>query len=171
MKAFSNGFDIKLFLKVLVLIVAVIGAAITLCNLLGCFTDKDRLHIYNQLLSKSAEYRVPVDTPGVTGFLERFFYSKKAPTDMQSIPIKGLALSWIALGNNQPTSGSVHVEFQNGQRTTALCRLDELKQWSSETQFYAWLGWCLLAISVLSQIIIFVLDFRERNQQEKKRGE
>lgn len=79
---------------------------------------------------------------------------------MRSQTIKGLMLKWIAIGNNPPMSGTVHVEFTNGNRTTSLCTLDELREWSTETTFYAWLGWCLLATSVGAEIIIDIFDYK-----------
>lgn len=155
-------FYVKSSLKVFVRIIAVIGIIISLCHLKGFFIDTNREDIYRQLLSKNSNYRVSVGTPGVDKFLEKYYYSKKIPSDMRSQTIKGLVLKWVAMGNNPPMSGTVHVEFVNGERTTSLCRLDELRQWSTETPFYAWLGWCLLATSVFAEIIIDIFDYKKR---------
>jgi hypothetical protein len=77
-------------------------------------------------------------------------------------------LKWVAIGNNPPMSGTVHVEFANGERTTSLCRLDELRQWSTETPFYAWLGWCLLTTSVGAEMTIDVFDYKKKRAQRRK---
>jgi hypothetical protein len=71
------------------------------------------------------------------------------------------------MGNNLPISGTAHVEFTNGKRSTSVCRLDELKQWSVKTQFYAWLGWWLLAISVALEILIDAFEYGEYRQKQK----
>lgn len=148
------------YLKIFVHIIAVIGVVVLFLNLKGYFINKDRVHIYRQLLSQSSNYRVSVDTPGVNDFLAKYYYSKKIPDDMRSQVIKGLVLKWIGLSNNPPMSGTVHVEFENSRTTTSLCRLDELKQWSMETPFYSWLAGWLVAISVITQIIIIIFDSR-----------
>ena len=153
--------SISSLLKVFIRMVAVIGVIISLWNLKGCFIDKNRQFIYEQLLSENSKYRVSIETPGVDKFLEEYYYPKIS-SDMRSQTIKGLVLLWVAIGNNPPMSGTVHVEFKNGGRTTSLCRLDELKQWSTETPFYAWLGWWLLATSVFAEIIIDIFNFRKK---------
>lgn len=155
------------YLKAFVHSIAIIGVIMTLFNLNGYFTDKNRVNIYNQLLSKAYEYRVSFDTEGVNQFLSKYYYSKPIPADMRSQPIKGLLLTWVGMGNSQPMSGSVHVEFQNGKKTTSLCRLDELKSWSTETPFYGWLGWWLLTVSVVSRIAIDILEFREKKAKAR----
>jgi hypothetical protein len=99
--------------------------------------------------------------------LNRLYYSKTIPADMQQYEIKGLMLKWVAMGNNPPMSGTVHVEFTNGKRSTSVCRLDELKQWSVETPFYAWLGWWLLAISVAFEIMIDTFEYGEHRKKQR----
>lgn len=160
-------FSIRSSLKVFVRLIAIIGVIITLCHLKGCFIDTNRQYIYKQLLSKNSNYRVPIGTPVVDKFLEKYYYSKKVPSDIRSQTIKGLMLKWMAIGNNPPMSGTVHVEFTNGERTTSLCRLDELRQWSTETPFYAWLGWWLLATSVVAEIIIDIFDYKKRELKKR----
>jgi hypothetical protein len=155
----------KYVLKIPIRIAAITGVVITLLNLKGCFIDKDRQAIYNQLQQKTSEYRVPISNPAVEVFLAEFYFSKPLPSKMQRWEIKGLMLQWVAIGNNPPMSGTVHVEYTNGQKSTSICRLDELKQWSVETPSYAWLGWWLLAISVVFEIVIDAFDYREKRKK------
>jgi hypothetical protein len=152
-------------LKVLIRIAAVAGVVITLFNLTGLFLDKDRQAIYDQLLEKSTKYRVSILNPAVKDFLAEFYFSKPICPEMRPLEIKGLMLKWIAMGNNPPMSGTVHVEFTNGKHSTSVCRLDELKQWSAETPFYAWLGWWLMAVSVTFEIVIDVFEYREKRKK------
>jgi len=155
-------------LKVFVRIIAITGVIVSLCHLKGCFVDRNRQQIYNQLISKSTKYRVSIETPDVSKFLAKYYYSKKIPDNMRSQAIKGLVLKWIAMGNNPPMSGTVHVEFTNGETTTSLCSLDELRQWSSEVPFYAWFGWWLLATSVIVEITIDIVSYRKKHNEYKR---
>ena len=154
-------------LKILIRVTVILGVVITFCDLKGYFLDENRQSIYNQLLQKSSEYRVPISNAGVKTFLDEFYFSKPIPADMRQFEIKGLVLKWIAMGNNPPMSGTVHVEFTNGKRSTSVCRLDELKQWSVETPFYAWLGWWLLAISVASEIVVDAFEYWANRKKGK----
>ena len=154
------GTSISCLLKIIIRTIAIAGVVIMLANLKGYFIDKNRQHTYTQLVRK---YNADIATPGVNEFLNKYYYTEKIPPKMLSYEISGLVLKWIGIGiRNQPMSGTIHVEYTNGERTTALCRLDELKQWSSETPFYAWLGWWLLAIGVISETIIDIIEFRKK---------
>ena len=76
---------------------------------------------------------------------------------MRTMKIKGLLLEWMAIGNSQPMSGGVCIEFDNGKTSISLTSLDEFRQWVKETPFYGWLGWWLLAISPAAKLLIDML--------------
>ena len=109
-------------LKIIGWTIAIAGVVITFGNIKGWFIDKNRQEVYKQLLSKSSEYRVSVETSSVDAFIDKYYYSKKIPADMQSWLIRGLTLKWIKIGGkgNLPMAGSVHVLFENEQRSTSL---------------------------------------------------
>jgi len=150
--------------------IAIAGVIITFGNLKGWFIDKNRQEIYRKLLSESSEYRVSIETPGVNTFLDKYYYSRKIPSDMQSLPIKGLTLKWMRIGGkgNPPMAGSVHVLFENEKRSTALCTLDELRQWANETPFYAWLGLWLMIAGVVVEIATDIHTFIKESRKSKQ---
>jgi len=148
-------------LKIIGGVLAIAGVIIAYGNLKEWFIDKNRQEIYKQLLSVSSNHRVSLETPGVNIFLEKYYYSKNIPSDMQSKPIRGLVgigmMRFGRTGNVQ--MGDVHVLFENGKRSTPVCTLDELRRWSSETPLYDWLGWWLLAIGVFLVVSIDIAGY------------
>lgn len=150
------------FLNNIVKVIMVVGVIISFGNLKGFFIDKNRLDLYNALLSKQNRYRVSADSLGARQFLKKYYYSKVIPLEMRSYKAKGLLLKWMSIDKSPPMSGGVCIEFENGKTSTALSTLDELRQWVKESPFYGWLGWWLLAVSTLAKITIDVF-IRKRN--------
>jgi len=144
----------------------IISVIISFLYLRGCFLDKERLSLYNNLLSKQNKYRVSLQHPATQELMKKYYYSKRIPTDMQSMEIKGLLLKWIAIGGNPPMSGGVCVEFGNGKTSTVICTLDELRQWTKESPFYGWLGWWLLALSTITKLLVDLSAYI-RNRKQK----
>ena len=155
---------LKMALKILVHVSAVIGIILSYGNIQGWFKDNSRIGLYNQML---AERVAAVTVPGVQSFLVKYYYTKQLPPDMQSSKVKGLSITALWKGDNPPMAGTAHVEFENGKRTTALCTLDEFRQWVYDSTFYKWAALWLLLIGVTGRISLDLVENRKSETATK----
>lgn len=153
------------YLKVFVRLMAVGGVVVWLGDLRGWFVERDRQAMYTQLV---CDYRVSVRDPGVKCFLDQYYYTKKIPAEMRSEQLKGLLIKFISVGKKSPMAGTVHVFFESGKRTIALCTLEELRQWADETPVHAWVGWWMVAVGLGAAIVIDLVGHLKKKAASRR---
>ena len=154
---------IMIIFKSTILITAVLGLIILLGHNLEWFVNKDRvkfLDIISEKLECSPEH------PGAQIFLKSYFYPLQMTKEEKDRPIDKIVFvctftkGYFPDGNIRKdiVSGTIKVRNKDGQVTPGLCEYSELKSWAKETYIWKWIAWGLLAISVISQLILFYYE-------------
>ena len=159
-----------IIIKSTILICAVLGLTILLGQNLGLFVNKDRAEFLNII---SREHKCSPDHPGAKMFLKSYFYSLRISKEERDKPIdKIVYVGTFAKSNfpdgstiNDNISGVIKVRNKDGLASLGLCDYTELKSWAKETPIWKWVAWGLLAISIISQVILF---FYEIGKQKTK---
>lgn len=154
-----------LYIKIILSLLALLGLFLALGEILGLFRDKDRINFTN-IIEKQLE--CPKDHPGARKFINDFVYSTpdykgiNVDTEVDKIVFVGL---WSGNSNDDTgrrvdsvLSGALKLRAINGQVTEALCSVEDLRNWSRETPFWKWLGWGIVATSVLLGIVLLVIE-------------
>ncbi len=144
-------------IKAIIHILAITGLILALGDILSWYKDKDRVAFYEII---KRERSCSPQEPGAQKFLSTFFYPH-AHQDEKSKPIE--RIQYVGLFQkggtiDSATSGNIIVVNKMGEKTRELCSLSELYIWSNEASLWKWIGWCLLTLSVVSEIIIFIVE-------------
>jgi hypothetical protein len=155
-----------LCIKIILSLLAVLGLFISLGQMLGRFRDKDRVGFIKTI---EEQLECPKDHPGAKKFISDFVHANPAHknmkidmTEVEKVVLVGL---WSGHSNNETgrhvdsvLSGSLKLKAFNGLVTKPLCSFEDLKNWSRESPFWKWLGWGLVAASVLLGIVLLVVE-------------
>ena len=153
------------YIKFTLSILAIFGLLISLGELLGRFKDHDRIDFANAI---GRDLKCPIDHPGAKIFI-RDFTSKNPIFKELDIEkeIESVIFVGMVTGGNNPdsafqlnsiTAGDIVLRSTNGQATVPLCSYEDLKRWSKETPFWKWLGWGIVAVSVLLGLILLIIE-------------
>ena len=155
--------------KTIILLTAVFGLFILLGQNLECFVNKDRVEFLD-IISKKRE--CSPEHPGAQIFLKSYFYPLQMTKEEKDRPIDKIIFVGTFTKGHSPDgntrkdiiSGTIKVRNMDGQVTPGLCEYSELKSWAKETYIWKWVAWGLLAISVISQVILFIYEiYKQKN--------
>lgn len=155
-----------LYIKITLIIIAILGLLLSLGEMLGFFRDKDRTNFAKIMKEK---LQCPKDHPGAKKFINDFVSKNPKYKDIdvnigeiEKVIFVGL---WLGNSNNETgrhvdsvASGSLKIRNIHGQVSESLCSFEELKNWSKEAPFWKWLGWSIVAISIFLGIILLVIE-------------
>ena len=155
-----------LLIKITLSILAIIGLLLSLGEMLGLFKDKDRVN-FVKMIKENLE--CPKDHPGAKKFINDFVLNNPKYKDMninmeevEKFVYVGL---WMGNLTNESgrsvsglVSGSLKMKNIHGQTTESLCSFEELRIWSKETPLWKWLGWIIVAISVVLGIVLLIIE-------------
>jgi hypothetical protein len=150
----------------LINLLAIIGLFIALGEILGLFRDTDKLEFVKILES---QLECPKDHPGAKKFINDFIFTnpeyenmKIDETEIEKVIFVGL---WVGKSDKEigrqvesVSSGSLKLKALNGQVTNPLCSYGDLKNWLKESPVWKWLGWGIVATSVLLGIVLLFIE-------------
>ncbi len=151
------------YIKVSLHILAVIGVFLLLGENLEFFKDKDKEDLFNIIKAKS---EISIRHPGAQKFWEAFILKnpkyKNTPFDgVDKIIVKGMQLinpHSKDLSEEKVVSGLIKLRNTDGKVSPVICSYDDLRKWSRHNSFWSWVSWSLIAISVLFQIVLFIIE-------------
>jgi len=153
-----------LSLKVLLHICAVAGLLISLGEMSGFFKDKDRIAFFKTIQN---DLECNKSHAGAIKFIKDFVLknpnfkgiSQKAIEETEKITYVGMFM--VDPENKKPVndilSGNIKLKNISGKTGSNLCSFEDLKKWSREAPFWKWLGWSIVAISVILSIILQII--------------
>ena len=154
-----------LYIKIILGLLAILGLFISLGEILGHFRDKDRVN-FTKIIEKQLECHK--DHPGARKFIKDFVYANPdykdmvVDTEIEKVVFVG---TWLGNSNietgrhvDSVLSGSLKLKSFHGHVTKALCSFEDLKDWSKEAPFWKWLGWGILAFSVILGITLLIIE-------------
>jgi hypothetical protein len=155
-----------LYIKITLQILAVLGLIFALGEMLNFFTDKDRIDFVKIIKEK---LECPKDHPGAMKFIRDFVLKnpKYKNIDVKIEEVEKIIYvgTWSGTSNkekgrrvDQIMSGSLKLRSNHGESTESLCSFEELRDWSKEAPFWKWLGWSMVAVSVLLGIVLFIIE-------------
>ena len=146
-----------LIVKSIIHIAAIVGLILALGDILGWYKDKDRV-AFLKVISK--ERKCSPDHRGAQKFLKSFFYPLANKEELSKPIDKIQFVGLFTKGGSVDTavSGTIIVKNIYGEKTRELCSYSELLSWSKEAPFWKWIGWCILAASVISGMLIFIFE-------------
>lgn len=152
-------------IALLIHFIALSGLILSLGDLLNWYQDQDRINFY-QIVEK--DHRCPAGHPGAKKFLAEYFYNEKLFYNSNSTeeeknkePEMIIFTGLFEKGNGlqETLSGSIRVKTKDGFPSRQLSSYEELKNWAhSSPKFWVWIAWGVLAIGVLAEIAISILE-------------
>lgn len=154
-----------LSIKVSLLICAVAGVLISLGEMLGFFKDKDRISFFKTIKNN---LECDKNLPGARKFIKHFVFrnpdfkgiSQKEIEEAEKITFVGTFMADPE--NKRPVdgilSGNIKLKNSRGKANLNLCSFEDLKKWSQKSPFWQWLGWSIVAISVVLSIILLIIE-------------
>lgn len=144
-------------IKIIIHFFMVVGLILAVGDLLNWYKDSDRISFF-QIISDN--HKCPPDHPGAQKFLKSFLYNlplaEERNKKIENIIFTGL---FEKGGGRQATlSGSIKIKTTDGYVSKELCSFNELRSWSKEAPFWKWIAWSFLAIGVILETIIFVVE-------------
>ena len=153
------------YIKFTLSILAIFGLLIALGELLGRFKDQDRIDFANAI---GRDMKCTIDHPGAIIFIRDstiknpIFKELDIKKEIESVVFIGLLIggnnSDSAFQVNSITAGDIVLRRTNGQLTIPLCSYEDMKRWSKETPLWKWLGWGIVAVSVLLGLILLIIE-------------
>ena len=136
------------------------------------FVNRDRVEFLDTI---SKKLECTPDHPGAQTFLKSYFYPlQMSKEEKDKLIDKIIFVGTFTKGHSADgnirkdiISGTIKARNKNGQVTSGLCGYSELKSWAKETYIWKWVAWGLLAISIISQLILF---FYEISKQKNLRS-
>lgn len=155
-----------LWIKIVLIILALIGLLISLGQMLGWFRDADRVALLRVI---EKDLKCHKDHPGAMKFINRYLLKnpeyKQLDINANEIAEVAFVGNWHGQAGEGEAkcvdaifSGVIKLRSTKGDVTRPLCSYEELKDWSRESPFWKWFGWGLVATSILLSIVLLVLE-------------
>lgn len=120
-----------------------IGAIMLLAYLLGAFTDRQRIELYETLQEKGPD--LSAELPIARELLLDF-----GITESQLPEIGFVGLQWMSIGDGKPIGGYVYARSQDRQNKKRLATLDEFRDWAyADGSVYGWLSFGLVVLGLV----------------------
>lgn len=107
---------------------------------------------------------MPLGPPRSKKFLKSFFYplasEEERSKPIDTIHFVGLFTKGGPL--NTAVSGSIIVKNIHREKTRELCSYSELLSWSKEAPFWKWVACGILAISIISETVILIMETKAK---------
>lgn len=138
-------------IKLLGIVVGFIGIGLNALNLAGFFVDREK-HAFAELVMSSVQ-PVPRTAPGFDVFL-RDFPPPSGVVPEQVTHIGDKMLRW----DTSPAESLAVVYMVNGDRTSAVARLDEVREWGNAT-IYGRVSLVVIIVGWFTSAATFFVEF------------